>query len=551
MSGSPTIEMTARLFKSRANVYAIWGVLIAGAAVLVASALISLLQHGGLTIDGMVRAQSENPAIWLLDAMPFVFAVWGQYTGTMLSYRAGAMVLDETRTLRTRASALEYQLQSTRENGSGAELPGAPELEELVGRAIGQAEEQLALAAVMTVDFDQFHEIKRSLGPIKPDELLRSVCARLQGTIRDRDVLAHLGYDEFGILLQNVQQGVDIKRIAARIHRAIRAPLEIGGREVAVQPTMGVAVFPRDGSEATTLIRNAGIGKQMAHARREAICFFSPDMEHRAATRQQLVSDLRYAIEDDLLEPVFEPQVEAPGGEIVALRAGLTWKPSAHPPLREDDLFDLAESGGCLHDLVRRQFDRLLSRLHEWDQDQGTAGFRVSVPVAGRALTEFPFADLVTGLLASYDIDPERLVLEVGETALVDGGQVARAQLRSLGGTGARIALAGFGGPRSSVTALLGFRFAQVRLSPQLLAVLGDNADAAYIVESLIRMAARMQAMTVAPGVHDKRTYQALVDMGCDRIEGGYVHEAMDAAELGDWLALQSATGAGVTGTER
>ncbi|HYW92745.1 MAG TPA: GGDEF and EAL domain-containing protein [Gammaproteobacteria bacterium] len=550
MNGSPTIEMTARLFKSRANVYAIWGTLIAGAAALVASALISLLQYGGLSIDGIVRAQSGNPAIWLLDTMPFVFAVWGQYTGTMLSYRAGAMILDETQTLRTRASALEYQLQSSRRTGSGDELPGAPELEQLIGRAIGQAEEQLALVAVMTVDFDQFHEIKRSLGPVKPEELLRSVSARLQGAIRGRDVLGHLGYDEFGILLQNVQQGVDIKRIAARIHRAIRAPLEISGREVAVQPTMGVAVFPRDGSDATTLIRNAGIGKQMAHARREAICFFSPDMEHKAATRAQLVSDLRSAIEDEVLEPVFEPQVEAAGGEIVALRAGLVWKPSGHAPLREDDLYDLAESAGCLHDLVRRQFDRLLSRLHAWDQDESTAGFQVSMPVAGHALTQFPFADLVTGLLASYDIRPERLILEIGETALVDGGQVARAQLRSLAGAGTRVALAGFGGPRSSVTALLGFRFAQVRLSPQLMAVLGDNADAAYIVESLIRMAARMQALTVAPGVYDKRTYQVLVDMGCDRIEGGYVHEAMDAAELVEWLALQNTTGAGIAGAE-
>lgn len=531
--------MTARLFKARANVYAVWGVVIAGCAMLVATLLISLLQYGGLSVEGFIRAQSGNPAIWLLDAMPFLFAIWGQYTGAMLSYRAGALLLDETQTLRTRASALEYQLQSSRRAAPGGELPGAPELERMVGRAIEHAEEQLSLVAILSVDFDQFHEIKRRIGPVNPDELLRRIGARLQGTIRDRDFLAHLGYDDYAILLQNVQRGVDIKRIAARIHRAIRAPLEIGGREVAVRPTMGVAVFPRDGSDAPTLIRNAGIGKQMAHSRREAICFFSPDMEHKAVTRQQLISDLRHAIDDGGLTLVFEPQLAAGDGELISLHAGIAWRPASQALLREEQLFDLAEGGGCLQELVRWQFDRLLGCLHEWDGQATTAGFPVCAALPDRGLTEFPLADLLTGLLASYDIDPARLTLEIGETALVEGGQLARSRLRSLAAAGMQVALAGFGGPGSSVTALLGFRFAQVRLAPQLMAVLSDNADAAYIVRSLIQMAARMQAVTVAPGVFDKRSCEALAQMGCDRVEGSYVHEPLEPADLVDWLTLQ------------
>jgi diguanylate cyclase (GGDEF)-like protein len=546
MPAGMNLETTARLFKSRVNVYALWGVVIAVIAVIIATLLVSYLQYGGVTLNSIIRAQMHNPALWLLDTMPFLFALWGQYTGTMMAYRASAMVADETASLRTHTSALEYHIRRLSEERHLSELLDERTFRMEVENLLPFAEANLRPAGVMRLDFDQFHGMRDALDRVQIGALIKGVGARLQAVVRDHDLLAHFGQDEFAILLSKLRQGQDIRIVAERICESVKNPVMVGGTPIILRPRIGAAVFPRDGQAVDTLMRQAELGKQAARA--NDVEFVLKDADKTATVREQLelLAALHHAVRDRELDLVVRPQESLDGSRLAHVRCEPVWR-SDSALIDEHQIRAMAVRGGFIDELVRWELNALFELMHRW-----RAGLiddlRGVIRLPGSNLLSLDLPDMLAGLLAAHDLPASAITLEFTDSGLYASGSEIGAQLKAISRLGIPLALADFGGAHSPIDALLRNGFSEVRLTRDLVRQLDRDDRAGVLVGGLIDAVSKLGLDTVAPGVETRQQMIRLKEMGPTRVEGSFIQDALDPRAFAEWVRLQLAdTAGGVT----
>ncbi|RJF68935.1 EAL domain-containing protein [Deinococcus cavernae] len=372
---------------------------------------------------------------------------------------------------------------------------------------------------VLFIDLDHFKQVNDTLGHDIGDLMLKQVAERLRHSVREGDLVARQGGDEFMVLLRSMRLHTGAEIAAARILEALSAPMELAGREWRMTASIGVAVFPDDGSDITTLQKNADLAMYLAKRERHAVRRFQADLGQAAMEQLELGQALRRALENGELRLHYQPIVDAQTLEPVALEALVRWQHPQLGLLPPGRFIPVAETSGLMSPLshwVLREACAQLSHLRaRWP------ALRVTVNVAPQQFVEADFADQVSAALHDFGLDPKAVIIEVTEGAVV--GDAGFLQAEELDSAGLDLALDDFGTGYSSISRLhqLPARWLKIdRSLIQDLRPVPERRSSRPIVRALITFAHEAGLQVVAEGVEDPQQLQELQDWGCDLLQG-------------------------------
>jgi diguanylate cyclase (GGDEF)-like protein/PAS domain S-box-containing protein len=398
-------------------------------------------------------------------------------------------------------------------------LPNRLLLNDRLQHAVAAARRQAHVVAVMFIDLDRFKTINDSLGHDVGDDLLCEVAQRLSRCVRDSDTLARLGGDEFVIVLDGLKDPADARLIGHSVMQALSAPFMIRGQQLVTSASIGVSCFPGDGGDAAALMRHADIA--MYHAKsagRNALQFFSEEMNQQALERHRLESALRHALEARQLRLVFQPQVTVGTSRVCGAEALLRWR---HPEMGDISpvrFVPVAEETGLIGPVGDWVIEAACEQLSAW---RTQPHLRLSVNLSiGQLRDSRAFLDRVSGLVRTSGIDPYRLEFEITETLLASNVAEHAEVLRHLGALGCPIAVDDFGTGYSSLSYLKRLPIDSIKIDRGFIRDIVSDADDAVIVSAIVAMAKKLKLEVVAEGVETCEQLAVLADLGCDRYQG-------------------------------
>jgi diguanylate cyclase (GGDEF)-like protein len=412
-------------------------------------------------------------------------------------------------------------------------LPNRTLFHRQVEKAIAAAEREGRGIAVMLLDLDRFKEINDTLGHASGDLLLQELGRRLRELLGGDGEVARLGGDEFGVVSRLAVDRTSSRALAERIRRTIAEPFVLAGVSLEVQAGVGIALHPEHGGDVETLMRHADVAMYAAK-KSDTARIYRPEENQYTSARLALAGQLRRAIERDELQLVFQPELDVPTGEIRTVEALVRWQHSEQGVLHPDDFIPLAESSGLIRPLTRWILDHALRQSREWHDD----GLRIAVAanVSGRDVVDLNLPDEIERLLATYDLDPSLLELELTESTLMTDARRATTVMRRLGELGVRIAIDDFGSGYSSLSHLRRLAVDVLKIDRSFVLGMEFDENDEAIVRSTIDLAHNLGLSAVAEGVESETSLRRLIELGCDSVQGYHVSPPLPASRLTEWL---------------
>jgi diguanylate cyclase len=414
---------------------------------------------------------------------------------------------------------------------------------EVDGQAAVHTERALAGAAdrrfaLLLLDLDRFKHVNDALGHAVGDRLLVEVGQRLARTVRPRDLVARLGGDEFALLAPGLVDAEQARALARRVAGALTEPVWLDGLPLDVGGSIGIALYPEQGTDFATLLRHADVAMYDAKHRGDAVAVYAAEADHNSAERLSLLGDLRRALNSpsaaDQIAMYYQPQVEIATGEVVGVEALLRWRHPRRGPVNPEELTKVAEHSGVMRLLTRRVVDDVVEQLAKWAADG--VYLRAAVNVSVRDLHTTEIADQIAEQMRRYGLPADRLQLEITEGALMADPKRVLATIGRLDRLGVAIALDDFGTGYSSMQHLRRLPLTEVKVDRSFVLGMAGDADDAAIVRSVIELANALGMRVVAEGVEDERTWRLLHAAGCHVAQGWFFARPMPAAKLVDWV---------------
>lgn len=535
------LAQLSTLLKQRANKYAVLGLSIALLAVCLGTLAACYVAYGRVGIGLIAQVQISNPALWLLDAMPWLFAFWGQYVGTELAYNASALVFDETQDLRTRASTLEYQLK-VRTRGQGMEdILDRDELLVRISNIITRSGKDASEMALMHIEFELVGSTLNALNPSAKEELMTEIKKRFEGLTRGDDPVAYLGDGKFAIVLLNYGGEPSLSSIAARMRRGFIAPLMCGDKRYAVHPQVGVAVYPRDAEGAELLVQRAALAVRTQKDKQADFSYYRPQIEQEVAAMAQVSADLFAAIENDQLTLYCQPCLSAADMQLAAVRLEIAWHHPSKGTVETDEIFEIAEQVGQAATLDIQKLNEFCACLTAWSEQRHSALLGFARLAFSTFINPFTPKRLVT-LLRSYGVNPQQIAIEVTEHSLREGGRAGLDAIKRLRKEGLCVLLAGVGGDASLVT-VLRHPVDFLMLDRELVNLMVTDERALRLARLMGEIAHDNGMKCVADGVWSEMHYEALKDLPIDYLLGQYAGGGMCVEDFEKWLRERGASG--------
>ena len=405
-------------------------------------------------------------------------------------------------------------------------LPNRRLLEDRLTQALALSQRNRQQTAVMFVDLDRFKHINDSFGHAAGDVLLKEVSQRLVNQLRTGDTICRIGGDEFVVVLPEVKRSSDVAQVAQKVIEQLSQPVSIEERELIVTPSIGIAVFPEDGRDAETLIRNADAA--MYHAKelgRANYQFFTDQMNQAASRRIALESDLRRALGRGELRVHYQRIVGA-DGRGAGHEALVRWQHPERGLVMPADFIQLAEETG----LILRIGEWVLREACRWGTFIGTErGLQVAVNLSPRQFSDPNLPAAVARALKDTGLPPSLLELEITESLAMQRTDATLAMLQKLKRLGVSIAIDDFGTGYSSLAYLKRFPVDKLKVDRSFVAELPQDGDQAAIVRAIVALAHALQIRVIAEGVETEAQRAFLTSCGCDFIQGYLVGRPLDA----------------------
>jgi diguanylate cyclase (GGDEF)-like protein/PAS domain S-box-containing protein len=413
---------------------------------------------------------------------------------------------------------------------------------ESLEHAIEAAREDETLALVY-LDLDRFKRINDTLGHAEGDELLRRVAEVLRSHVRASDVVgrlartdskaavSRLGGDEFTILLHDVQSADATAAVARRILHDLPRATRVGVNRIGATASIGIALFPADGKDATSLMKSADTAMYHAKDRgRNGYQFFSASINQASERRILVESALRNALEHAGLELHYQPRVDLKTGRAVALEALLRWNDPELGRVSPVEAVDAAQSGGVLEELGVYVFEAACAQVQRW-QEKGLVPLPIAVNVAPEQLAHGQLYATLTEILQRSGVRPDQIEVEITEHALLQDDERVALCLRDLRAIGIRVALDDFGTGYSSLGYLTRLPLDMVKLDRSFIRDVGGDVASYGVIRAVIDMAKSLDLRVVAEGVDAEDQASTLRDLGCDELQGFLVSAAVPADE--------------------
>jgi diguanylate cyclase (GGDEF)-like protein/PAS domain S-box-containing protein len=389
--------------------------------------------------------------------------------------------------------------------------------------------------AVLCLDLDRFKIVNDTLGHPAGDALLQVLAKRFRGLVRDTDTVARFGGDEFAILLPDLAFREDAERLALRVIEAVHAPVTLEGRDITVGVSIGIALAPEDGSDPTEIMKSADMALYKAKAEgRDCFRFYERDMSASVDERQRLEDDLGTALERGEFSLLYQPVMRAADGVVTGYEALLRWNHPEHGAIAPDDFIAVAEETRQIVPIGRWVMEQACRDAMAWPEH-----LYLGINVSTVQFADPGFAGDLARVLRETGLPPQRLILEVTETALMDKRLDIPERLEALRRQGILLALDDFGTGYSSLDYLRRYAFDMLKIDGSFVAELDRDATAA-IVAALIAMGDRLEIDMIAEGVERPEQIAWLREHGCGYLQGHAIGEPVPQAEV---VALSAAAG--------
>lgn len=438
-----------------------------------------------------------------------------------------------------RRLAAEEQIRELAFQDGLTGLPNRRQFDMALATALASPPRAGASHAVLLMDLNGFKRVNDIHGHGVGDELLVLVAQRLLAAMRNGDMVARFGGDEFAILACHVAGAEAATNVALRVIDALNAPIITGSATHQVGVGIGIALAPGDGTEATEVLRKADVALYRAKAeRRSALRFFEPQMDQQVREREQLEQQLRLALADNAVTVVFQPTVDLDSRGVVGFEAAPRWIHPTFGEIQPARFIPIAEETGLIHELAARVLREGCKAATRWP-----AYVTLAVDLYPLQLRDPQFGQRVLGILAEAGLPAHRLEIELTESALVQDLESARDTLGQLRAAGVKIVLDNFGTGYSSLYHLRNFKLDKIKIDRSFIASMASEEQSAAIVGALVGLGSGLGVTVAAEGIDETQQRASLLHSGCvqgqGHLFGGPVTADMTTQLFGDADANQ------------
>ena len=403
--------------------------------------------------------------------------------------------------------------------------------------AIKRGRARAGRVAVLFVDLDRFKPINDSLGHEVGDRLLQDVAERMQVAIRSVDTVSRVGGDEFVVLLGEIETAEDAARVAEKIIFTLSRPYHIEEHELSVTASIGICIYPDNGSDPGILIRNADASMYTAkQSGRNRYQFYSEDMTARALERLSLERDLRGAVERGEMFLVYQPQIELETRNVIGAEVLLRWRHATQGLISPQRFIPVAEDSGMILGIGEWALYHACEQARHW-RDRDVLDVCISVNVSAVQFRQADFVDVVKRTLKKSGLSPDRLELELTESVVMQGVEPALEKLRQLAALGVKVAIDDFGTGYSSLSYLRQFTVDRLKIDQSFVHDLPGNTDAEAIAAAIVAMGVNLGFRIIAEGVETEAQAAFLQGVLCKEGQGYLYAWPMTSSEFERWVA--------------
>ena len=454
-----------------------------------------------------------------------------EFTMSEVRFEGRRLFIASARDVTARKEA-EQRIMYLANHDALTDLPNRNLFQDRIRQMINQERRRNERGAVLFIDLDQFKTINDSLGHDVGDLLLKIVAERLVSSLRSEDTVARQGGDEFIVALPSIANAQDAGTVAQKLLDALIMPYQIKGRELHTSASIGIAIFPDDGKDGETLLKNSDIA--MYHAKeagRNNCQFFTPRMNQQAAERQSLGTCLRHALERNELLLHFQPMVEMASGKLMGMEVLLRWQHPEQgliPPLK---FIPLAEETGLIVPIGEWVLKSACLQLKTW-RDQGYDVPLLAINLSARQFRQKMLAETIARILDETGVEARFVELEITESILMENADEVVETLRKLNDMGLEISIDDFGTGYSSLSYLKRFPIDKLKIDRSFVQDIATDPDDAAIVTAIIALAHSLQMKVIAEGVEEAAQLVFLSRQGCDQYQGYYFSKPLPASEV-------------------
>jgi diguanylate cyclase (GGDEF)-like protein len=431
------------------------------------------------------------------------------------------------------AMSLNREYQALHDQLTG--LPNRTLLARRTADALTQAGRTGAKCGFLLLDLDRFKEVNDTLGHLLGDGLLQVIAYRLARSVRPGDVVARLGGDEFAVLLPAVRTITVAAEVAARLRAALAEPVRLEGMSFEIEASVGIALYPDDGSTVEVLLQRADVAMYLAKERRTGVETYVARADRYSPARLSLLGDLRRGIDRGEFELHYQPKVFLATGQAAGMEALLRWRHPDRGLLGPAEFIPLAEQSYLMRELTAHVVQLALRQASAWRRSGLVV--QLSVNVSRRDLLDAGLAATIERELAGHGLPPGVLLLEISERALNHEAADIAGGLNALRTLGIELSVDDFMTGYCSVGRLKEMSIGEAKIDPSFVAAVASSPDTELIVRSAVHLLRGLGIRSVAEGVESPQVAASLQAMGCDVAQGWQFSRPLNAAAAAAWLA--------------
>lgn len=412
------------------------------------------------------------------------------------------------------------------------ELPNRRLFSDRLSQSLARNLRSGEVLAVLSLDIDNFKSVNNSYGHRVGDQTLKVLSERINSRIRTSDTAAHFSGDGFNVLLPKINRAENAAKVAQELLDALALPIPVGAQQIFLTASIGIALFPLDGEDVPTLMKNADLALHRAKALgRNSYQMFTPTMNEQAVQRMALETDLRRGLENSAFELHFQPQYHGLSRTLVACEALVRWHHPERGLISPGEFIPMAEETGMIVRLGRWVLQQACRQTREF-QKAGLTDLRVAVNLSARQFLQQDLPGMVAQALADSGLAPACLEVEITEGTIIEDFPRAHATLSELRAMGVSIAIDDFGTGYSALSYLQRFPVDVLKIDRSFICDLHSGNSSVAIARAIVTMAHELKLKVLAEGVESNEQLQILSELGCDLLQGFYLSRPLAAADF-------------------
>ena len=433
----------------------------------------------------------------------------------------------------------EEQIQFLAHHDALTGLPNRALLQDRLSQSLARAHRHKDRVAVLFLDFDRFKNINDSLGHSVGDGVLQAVAERLKTCIREGDTVSRIGGDEFVIILPDLREAECVAQVAEKILQLGEEPYSVADHQLRLTISIGIDIYPVDGTDNETLLKNSDAA--MYHAKqagRDTYHFYTQDMNARALDILRMENSLQRALVNKELSLHYQPQVDLASGRIVGAEALLRWNHPKQGQIPPGRFIPIAEERGLIVPIGTWVLEEACTQSQQWVKD-GLRPIQMAVNISALQLHHSAFVRNLDRILNATEMPPERLELELTESAVMEDAEQTVSLLQELKEMGMSLAIDDFGTGYSSLSYLKRFPIDRLKIDRSFIKDLTLNSEEEAITRAIIGMGRTLKIKAIAEGVETEKQLQFLKQEGCGEFQGFLFSKPVPAEEFAQLLAAE------------